>query len=85
MIRGDAASLPRRGGASRPWQRNPTGRKPLQSCKLPGTPRSLGIQSCWPSARRQYCWTAGKAMNNIIYIVGLVVVVVAVLSFFGLR
>ena len=27
----------------------------------------------------------GKLMNNIIYIVGLIVVVVAVLSFFGLR
>jgi hypothetical protein len=27
----------------------------------------------------------GSAMNNIIYIVGLVVVVIAVLSFFGLR
>ena len=26
-----------------------------------------------------------SAMNNIIYIVGLVVVVIAVLSFFGLR
>jgi hypothetical protein len=26
-----------------------------------------------------------NAMNNIIYIVGLVVVVIAVLSFFGLR
>lgn len=27
----------------------------------------------------------GELMNNIIYIVGLVVVVIAVLSFFGLR
>ena len=27
----------------------------------------------------------GVSMNNIIYIVGLVVVVIAVLSFFGLR
>ncbi|MDF3066802.1 MAG: hypothetical protein K0R38_2403 [Polyangiaceae bacterium] len=27
----------------------------------------------------------GRRMNNIIYIVGLVVVVIAVLSFFGLR
>jgi hypothetical protein len=27
----------------------------------------------------------GKLMNNIIYIVGLIVVVMAVLSFFGLR
>jgi hypothetical protein len=31
-------------------------------------------------------WSAREAcMNNIIYLVGLVVVVVAVLSFFGLR
>jgi hypothetical protein len=31
-------------------------------------------------------WSVGEAcMNNIIYLVGLVVVVVAVLSFFGLR
>ena len=29
--------------------------------------------------------TRGRVMNSIIYIVGLVVVVVAVLSFFGLR
>jgi hypothetical protein len=28
---------------------------------------------------------AGSAMNNIIYLVGLVVVVLAVLAFFGLR
>jgi hypothetical protein len=27
----------------------------------------------------------GKLMNNIIYIIGLVVVVIAILSFFGLR
>jgi hypothetical protein len=30
-------------------------------------------------------FASGGCMNNIIYIVGLVVVVVAVLSFFGLR
>jgi small-conductance mechanosensitive channel len=29
--------------------------------------------------------TGGSAMNNIIYIVGLVVVVLAILSFLGLR
>lgn len=29
--------------------------------------------------------TEGVGVNNIIYIVGLVVVVIAVLSFFGLR
>jgi hypothetical protein len=27
----------------------------------------------------------GKLMNNIIYIVGLIVIVAAILSFFGLR
>jgi hypothetical protein len=27
----------------------------------------------------------GKLMNNIIYIIGLVVVIIAILSFFGLR
>ncbi|PYE29622.1 hypothetical protein C8J32_1011495 [Rhizobium sp. PP-CC-3A-592] len=31
------------------------------------------------------CQTREPVMNNIIYIVGLVVVVLAVLSFFGLR
>jgi hypothetical protein len=29
--------------------------------------------------------TGGVAMNNVIYLVGLVVVVLAVLAFFGLR
>jgi hypothetical protein len=29
--------------------------------------------------------TKGKLMNNIIYIVGLVVIVLAILAFFGLR
>jgi hypothetical protein len=29
--------------------------------------------------------SAGAAMNGIIYLVGLVVVIVAILSFFGLR
>ena len=27
----------------------------------------------------------GKLMNNIVYIVGLIVIVIAILSFFGLR
>jgi hypothetical protein len=31
------------------------------------------------------CVTEGHEMNGIIYLVGLVVVVLAVLSFFGLR
>jgi hypothetical protein len=34
---------------------------------------------------RRCCKKLEPAMNNIIYIVGLVVVVVAILSFFGLR
>ena len=46
-------------------------------------------QSCVPARllfRYAHDWSAREAcMNNIIYLVGLVVVVVAVLSFFGLR
>ena len=35
---------------------------------------------------KQPCiWTMERAVNNIIYIVGLIVVVLAVLAFFGLR
>lgn len=43
---------------------------------------SRGIHSCglrWPAQ----AW--GLAMNNIIYIIGLIVVVLAILSFLGLR
>jgi hypothetical protein len=29
--------------------------------------------------------TKGKAMNSIVYIVGVIVIIAAVLSFFGLR
>jgi hypothetical protein len=42
--------------------------------------RGFHSLSDWHSAK-----TGRLRMNNIIYIVGLVVVVVAVLSFFGLR
>jgi hypothetical protein len=35
------------------------------------------------SSRR--CLIRSVAMNNIVYIIGLVVVVIAILSFFGLR
>jgi hypothetical protein len=41
-----------------------------------------------PDPDDAYCAAAnkqGRVMNSIIYIVGLVVVVAAVLSFFGLR
>jgi hypothetical protein len=37
------------------------------------------------SSLRNQCPPQGEHMNGIIYIVGLVVVVAAVLSFFGLR
>jgi hypothetical protein len=46
----------------------------------------LGVEPAEGSqtgAWRSSCYAEG--MNNIIYIVGLVVVVIAVLSFFGLR
>jgi len=46
-------------------------------------------QSCVPPRllfKYAHDWSVREAcMNNIIYLVGLVVVVVAVLSFFGLR
>jgi hypothetical protein len=37
--------------------------------------------------RRRWCGVTkhGCAMNNIIYIVGLIVIVIAILSFLGLR
>lgn len=39
------------------------------------------------SARRRWCGVTnpGHAMNNIIYIVGLVVIVIVILGFLGLR
>jgi hypothetical protein len=49
------------------------------SCHAGGEPET---QECVMTAAD--C-LGGAVMNNIIYIVGLVVVVVAVLSFFGLR
>jgi hypothetical protein len=38
-------------------------------------------------ARRRWCGVTnhGRAMNNIIYIVGLVVIVIVILGFLGLR
>jgi hypothetical protein len=52
-----------------------------------------GVHFRWVSERTErWLWFAvelrqqrSSAVNNIIYIVGLVVVVIAVLSFFGLR
>jgi hypothetical protein len=45
-----------------------------------------GIQRIAPSTRfAPLTHVGGHPMNSIIYIVGLIVVVVALLSFFGLR
>jgi len=38
----------------------------------------IAIRSCNPRER-------GNLMNSIVYIVGLVVIIIAILSFFGLR
>lgn len=56
-------------------------------------PRSARVASVLPQgrARRRTCSCGDNAiggapaMNNIIYIVGLIVVVLAILSFLGLR
>lgn len=50
-------------------------------------PRSIRDTKRAAMRKRDACLTATKeiGVNNIIYIVGLVVVVIAVLSFFGLR
>lgn len=48
----------------------------------------LLLRANWNETRNHAfvtCQTKEPVMNNIIYIVGLVVVVLAVLSFFGLR
>ena len=45
----------------------------------PGPPRNVVGNA------RAVNWLKERSVNNIIYIVGLVVVVIAVLSFFGLR
>jgi hypothetical protein len=50
--------------------------RPLRSCRATG--QSLAAFNA--------VWSPGGAvMNNVIYLVGLVVVVLAVLAFFGLR
>jgi hypothetical protein len=58
-----------------PWLASPTGREAARRQRDSRPGRILALSS-----------TRGVfAVNSIIYIVGLVVVVVAVLSFFGLR
>ena len=64
----------RTSGASLPCADDPNER-------LPSWNRGNGGSESWPIV----CSLRVKAMNKIIYIVGLVVVVIAVLSFFGLR
>lgn len=60
-------------------------RTPPSRCRLTNDRRPLNNV---PDARRP-AWLVTieghRAMNNLIYIVGLVVVVLAVLAFFGLR
>jgi hypothetical protein len=46
---------------------------------------SLSLQARQPLSCQLNAVQQGKIMNRLIYIVGLVVVVIAVLSFFGLR
>lgn len=46
---------------------------------IAGIPLIVSIHGCRTNSRK------GKIMNSVIYIVGLVVVIIAVLSFFGLR
>ncbi len=48
--------------------------------KLPGTAAAF---ACW-LWHRHATGATGPAMNNIIYIIGLIVVIVIVLSFLGL-
>lgn len=47
----------------------------LRRCRASRQPRKRGLEQ--PAG--------GSVMNNIIYIVGLIVVVLAILSFLGLR
>lgn len=46
---------------------------------VPGCSGSLVTQT------HQQTLAKGEAMNSIVYIIGLVVVIIAILSFFGLR
>jgi hypothetical protein len=38
-----------------------------------------------PTSRQSFYARRANTMNNIVYIVGLIVIVIAILSFFGLR
>lgn len=44
-----------------------------------------GNHGSWSTTGRSGPSVSGASMNNIIYIVGLIVVVLAILSFLGLR
>lgn len=45
--------------------------------------RNVTLAACGDSARKEVC--KESAMNGIIYLVGLIVIVMAILSFVGLR
>ncbi len=67
------------------WRNCSTGGSRNWSC----TRNSVNSNRCAAFSARQegrdaHNWK-GRSVNNIIYIIGLVVVVIAVLSFFGLR
>jgi len=60
---------------------------------VPASPAGLAMQGCPVQSERLSCaavWrsvqrTRNRAVNNIIYIVGLIVIVLAILAFLGLR
>lgn len=61
-----------------------------EGVKEPARPRcGCQVVTQWWSAgerpRQFYSVSGERRMNNVIYIVGLIVVVLAILSFFGLR
>jgi hypothetical protein len=59
--------------------------------RLPKPPHSKGycLDGGWENARRPRVYfqthAKGNFMNNIVYIVGAIVIIIALLSFFGLR
>ncbi len=70
-------------GSVRQWARHIQVMKRIRSAELsPASERCTGMAG-HPIRRVQQ--PKGHDVNNIIYIVGLIVVVIAVLSFFGLR
>jgi hypothetical protein len=70
-------------GATGPARADPESRWPGPTPNRPGRRQALAATAANLGASITH--QQGFAMNSIIYIVGLVVVVVAVLSFFGLR